>query len=357
MAKQEPGLFGLVNTNKDFFSPESWGKNQFNNTFPVSLACYMASKAIDPIYLCLDKSRQLAHTNINISDLFGLPVSSPDLHFFFEGQFTPYLTMVINGLEGVDLVTINKATSKQLRALEIKLTAIPDHTTIDAVIENQGTEIVVRPQTISYLALSIAQNFQNDFDRKFLRDILEPINLDVFDWREPENIRPQIANMVEALQIICTHKIENQKPILLQTIWRTEGNLSILSENCFDIFVWSDFGFINMFAPSAISSPLNKITRPARTVCWLTKMLYDFAINGRIEPRKIQDELTYNTRNDKSFALSGVVTNPLMKCKELAKPRIKKVAIKEIILGDAQKLLKPERRLDAAILGTPGLFN
>ncbi|MBE7535457.1 MAG: HindVP family restriction endonuclease [Anaerolineales bacterium] len=357
MTKQEPSLFGLLNTNKDFSDEKSWGKNQFNNTFPASLACYMASKGIEPVYLCMGKDKKLSHGKINVSDLFGLSSTSPDLHFFFEGQFTPYSTMVIDGLEGVDLVTSNKTSHQQLRALEIKLTAVPDQTTIDSDIENQGAEIVVRPQTISYLALSIAQNFASTSGKKYLRDIIEPINKKIPDWGEPENIRPHINEMVEALRTIAVYKTENQKPMLLQTIWKTEGNLSILSENCFDIFVWSDFGFVNMFADSAIFSPQNKVTRPARTVCWLTKMLYDFSVQGRIEPRKIQDELTYNTRNDKSFALGGVVTNPLMKCKELTKPRIKKSAIKEIILGEGYKLLRPERRLDAAILGTPGLFD
>lgn len=357
MAKQEPGLFGLVNSNKDFSNYESWGKNQFNNTFPTSLACYMGSKGIDPVYLCMGKNKKISQKYITVSDLFGLPALSADLHFFFEGQFAPYSTMVIDGLEGVDLVTSNKVTNRQLRALEIKLTAIPDHTTVDSAVENQGSEIVVRPQTISYLALSITRNFLGKSDKKYLKAILEPINSKISDWGEPENVRPYIEDMVEALKNICVYKIENQNPLLLQTIWRTEGNSSILSDHCFDIFVWSDFGFINMFADSAISSNPNRVTRPARTVCWLTKMLYDFSVDERIQPRKIQDELTYNTRNDKAFALSGVITNSLMKRKELVIPRIKKAAITNIILGDGHKLLKPERRLDAAILSTPGLFD
>jgi HindVP restriction endonuclease len=38
-------------------------------------------------------------------------------------------------------------------------------------------------------------------------------------------------------------------------------------------------------------------------------------------------------------------------------PRVNKNAIKEIILGGGQSYLSPERRLDAAILNTPGLFD
>jgi len=30
------GLFGLNHSNRDFSQRESWGKNQFNNSFPAS---------------------------------------------------------------------------------------------------------------------------------------------------------------------------------------------------------------------------------------------------------------------------------------------------------------------------------
>ena len=86
-------------------------------------------------------------------------------------------------------------------------------------------------------------------------------------------------------------------------------------------------------------------------------MLYDFASNGAIDFKEIIDRLTYNTKNDKAFAVSGAITNTYMRCPELTTPRIHKDAIKEIILGGGQNFLSPERRLDAAILNTPGLFD
>ena len=51
----KPGLFGLANSNKDFSDEMSWGKNQFNNTFPVALANYMASRKMSPVYIRLNK--------------------------------------------------------------------------------------------------------------------------------------------------------------------------------------------------------------------------------------------------------------------------------------------------------------
>ena len=66
--------------------------------------------------------------------------------------------------------------------------------------------------------------------------------------------------------------------------------------------------------------------------------------------------LTYNTKNDKAFSASGRKTQPFMRSPELLKPRIRKDEIRNIILGSGEKLLSPERRFDAAILNTPGLF-
>ena len=85
-------------------------------------------------------------------------------------------------------------------------------------------------------------------------------------------------------------------------------------------------------------------------------MLYDFAVHGTVNFGSIIDRLTYNTKNDKAFAVSGMVTNPYMQCQELTVPRVNKDAVKEIILGGGQNFLSPERRLDAIILNTPGLF-
>lgn len=40
----EPRLFGIAQSNRR--PDELWGKNSFNNAFPVALACYMWEQAI-----------------------------------------------------------------------------------------------------------------------------------------------------------------------------------------------------------------------------------------------------------------------------------------------------------------------
>lgn len=70
----------------------------------------------------------------------------------------------------------------------------------------------------------------------------------------------------------------------------------------------------------------------------------------------IVNTLAYRYKTDKAFAISGRLTNPFMKCKELVCPRVSKFEIKNIILGDGQKLLRPERRFDAYLVSHPELF-
>lgn len=351
----KPGLFGLEFTNRDFTKPKYWGKNQFNSSFPASLACYMHSKGVNPVYLRLDKNKNVAHAEISLPELFGLAPLSNELHFAFETTFSIYVTYAKGTVPRADLVTMNRSSKppQLLRALEVKLTALPDNTTYQSSEENYGCEIVVRPDTIVYLALGLAQVYRDERD-----DLMNLLNVvDVADWEEINDVLPHIGSMADAIDRALIAKINEQLPFLMQPIWKTDGKSQVLAEQCFDMFIWSDFGFTRLFTNTALRENAKGITRNARSVVWLFKMLYDFAQNGSIDFKSIIDRLTYNTKNDKAFAVSGAVTNSFMRCPQLTTPRVNKNAIKEIILGGGQNYLSPERRLDAAILNTPGLFD
>lgn len=234
------------------------------------------------------------------------------------------------------------------------MTALPDNTTCALNEESYGCEIVVRPDTIVYLALGIAEIYKDE--KKSLLKTLAPTCNGIKDWEEIAEIKPRIKDMTKALDNVFVSKLKNQTPFLMQPIWKTVGKSGRLADQCLDIFVWSDFSFTRLFIDIALKRD-SGISRPARSVVWLYKMLYDFSLNGGIDFQQIIDRLTYNTKNDKAFAVSGIVTNPYMRCSQLTTPRIHKAAIKEIILGGGQNFLSPERRLDAIILNTPGLFD
>jgi hypothetical protein len=125
-------------------------------------------------------------------------------------------------------------------------------------------------------------------------------------------------------------------------------------EQLLDVFVWSNFALTRLFS-DARQVP-QRVDRPTRSLIWLIRMLYEYGHHGRFDSKTIIDSLTYNTKNDKAFSASGRKTQPLMRSSQLLKPRIHRDEIRNIIIGGGERLLSPERRFDAAILNTPGLF-
>ena len=351
----KPGLFGLEHSNRDFASAASWGKNQFNSSFPAALACWMGFNSIKPVYLRL-QNNILVHESIAIESLFGFSANNEHLFFSFEDVFTPYTDLIIGKTPRADLVTRNSSKNSQaLSAFEIKLTALPDSTTFNKKNEQfWGCEIVVRPDTIVYIALSIADAYRNS--RAQLLAILQPASQDIADWTDGQEVAPQIPRMVLALETLFQNLPSCEIPLLMQPIFKTLGKKSTLAESCFDIFVWSNLAISKLFFDQSKTRE-SKITRPERSSVWLFKMLLDYGLTGKINAENIKDSLTYNTKNDKAFACAGSITNPYMKSPQLENPRIPKMALREIILGGGQNFLSPERRLDAIIVNTPGLFD
>lgn len=358
MTKVEPGLFGIKRSNRDFKEADAWGKNQFNNAFPAALCCFLDDQDIKPVYLKLNSNNSLEHDLIEVSELYGASPKSEDIFYAFEANYTPFQKLVIGSLPRVDLVTQDIKNETCIKAVEIKLTALPDNSTCNLGDDKYSCEIVVRPDTIVYLACSIAQLF-----KKNVSDIMKFIPAEIHeidDWTEPENVIPYIKTMVVSIDNLMLEKLDVQEPIVMQPIWKTNGKRAILSDNAFDVFVWSNFAFVKLFLDVADKEfdEKTRITRQIRTVIWLFKMLYDYGTseNNQFNHRQIIDTMGYNTRNDKAFAVSGIVTHRYLSHEHLVKPRISKYDLRNIILGGGQNYLSPERRLDAIIVNSPELF-
>jgi hypothetical protein len=358
MTDEKPGLFGIQHSNRDFTQNETWGKNQFNSSFPAGLTNYLSSKGLENNYLILDKDLKVKHSKISTTELFGINPTSDDLFFSFESPYTPYQQLVIGHLPRVDLVTQLRSNGQCLRPIEIKLTALPDNSTCILNEQYYGCEIVIRPDTIVYLACSIVFNFKDNLPQ--LKNLIGDSFDNIKDWSDGSEVWRYITPIIASIDKVILSILEKQEPLVMQPIWKTNGKSPKLVENCLDIFIWSNFAFTQLFldvARGELKEGVNKITRQVRTIIWLFKMLYDFSKDGQFNHSKIIDELSYNTKNDKAFAVSGRITQRYMACEELTKPRIQKKEIKEIILGGGQNLLSPERRFDAIIFNSPELFN
>lgn len=311
----KPHLFGLNRSNRDFSLRETWGKNQFNSSFPVSLCCYMSSKGILANYLSIENA-EIKCSSIDIKDVFEIEPENENTFFAFETSHS------------------------------IKLTALPDHTTCDLTDADFGSEIVIRPDSIVYLACSLAEILKESLAN--CMDI--PNNVDHLDWSEPKQVIPLFPHILSTLNNLCSRADTIQTPFLLQPVWKTLGKSPRLADNCLDIFIWSDVAFVKFILEiSNLNVNVLSINRQTRTAIWLYKMLVDIVKYGRFNHHKIIDLCSYNTKNDKAFASSGMITNVFMKSERLERPIIMKSEIKNIILGGGQELLSPERRFDAII--------
>lgn len=354
---ETPALFGLTqsNANKDFTQAAAWGKNSFNNCFPVALLCYMQHQHIAPVYLTLDENGEVAHQKITATSLFGIAYDSAHIFFAFEYTYGQNQRFVKGTLPRIDLVVMDQspnAVNPWLRALEIKLTALPDNSTCQLSEAEYGCELVARPNTIVHLTLEIVSGYAEQ--RRELLDRLHPISEPCFDWESEENLLEWMPDILERLRELLLAKVKNQTPLVVQPIWKTIGKSPRLHENCLDVFVWSASAFAKLLLDAAEQRNVTKLSRARRSVLWMMKMLVDFAQEGKIDPGTVS--VGFSRQTDKAFALSGRKTHPYMACAELSHPRVRKTEIQQIILGHGEKLLSPERRFDAIIANSPELF-
>ena len=349
-----PTLFGLnqSNTNKDFRQAKAWGKNSFNNSFPIALLCYMQSQNIAPIYLTLGESWNIVPKKIDVNSVFGHAYNSDDIYFAFEYTYGQNQQFDKGTLPRIDLVVMDNSNSESpwLRALEIKLTALPDNSTCNLSEEQYGCELVVRPNTITHLTLDIISEYAEH--QSELSGILRPIFQNDFDWESENSMLERIPDIIQTIESMLLAKVDNQIPLVIQPVWKTVGKSARRHEHCLDVFVWSTFAFTKLLVDAAKRG--NKFSRPKRAVFWVIKMLSDFATNGKIDPQTVS--IGFSNQTDKALALNGKRTHPYMFCSELVNPRIKKTEIKNIILGQGEKLLSPERRFDAILANSPELF-
>ncbi len=258
----KPGLYGITHSNRDFSDQYYWGKNQFNSSFPVALACFMRDSGINAVYLRIDKNRKIIHDELPIQDLFGSKLPNENLYFSFESRYEPYRQFVHDELETIDLVVKNAQSEDFIHPVEIKLTTLPDNTTEGLPENKYGCELVIRSPTMRYMALSMAMSLQKYF--KEIRDLFEPSCLKVRNWDNPDEIKNKLPGMLDALEKFVSNYRKYEKPLLMQPIWKTIGKSPNLADNCLDLFVWSDFALTRLFMDSALDNESSKISRQQR---------------------------------------------------------------------------------------------
>lgn len=313
------------------------------------------AKKISPVYLTLDSNMDVITKYIDVNTIFGHVYDSKDIFFAFEYIYGQNQQYVQGDLPRIDLVVKKKSISGNpwLRALEIKLTALPDNSTCNLSENEYGCELVIRPNTIVHLTLEIINAYSQNIQQ--LSKILQPLFKKGYDLEVEENALSKIPEIIQIVKSVLLATPKVQIPFVIQPIWKTVGKSAQLHENCLDAFVWSTSALAKILLDTAEQGQSKSFTRAKRSVWWVIKMLSDYAKQQIIDPQTVR--IGFSKQTDKAFALRGKRTHPYMSCLELSQPRISKTEIKNIILGNGEKLLSPERRFDAILVNSPELFS
>ena len=166
-----------------------------------------------------------------------------------------------------------------------------------------------------------------------------------FEWGDL--LEEDEEEIQQALKEIVHNMGTSQTPFILQAVWRSEGQTPDLSENCLDVFAWSNAALVLLFTEKGGDRGLTSCVR-------IAKILVDIVQHGKSDWSVVEEEYPNPGQGGKAFASGGSGTQPYMSCDSLRSPRIGKKEISSIILGNGQKLLKPERRFDASLYFNAG---
>ena len=343
-------LYGISHSNRK--SSALWGKNQFNSTFPTALACYMRDKGIPAVYLSLGEDLAVTVSEITIDELFNSEEPNERLRFDFESPFAPYQNYALDAIRGIDLVVKHEGDSTDTgwrRALEVKLTVIPDNTTCARPEADWSPELVIRPASTKYCALGIYH--RNRARKDEIRDIFQQLCGNFQHWDSPHELLDKRSSLLESLSQFQSTFRGAQQPFLIQPIWKTEGKSPSLAAKAFDLFVWSDFALCRAFVEKSLETA-EGVNRYMRECARLARVLYVLSTQERANLGQIYTQMVYNLQSDKAFSLPGSSTRGYLNTPRRLEPALPREVVAEIILNGGEKLLSPERRFDATIYFT-----
>lgn len=344
------GLFGIEHSNRR--TNDHWGKNCFNSSFPAATASYMLENNIPAIYINLAEVNgdlKVVATEIPIKDVFNCgDLHATDLYFAFESVFEPYQEYSFDQIDGIDLV-IKDTQGRFLSPLEVKLTVLPDNTTHRKPEDQWGSEVVVRSATTSYCALGMYDAVKAD--ARHVRELFEDACSGIQSWDNDFEMTHKLPSLCESIDAFQHSYYTRQKPLLMQTLWKTQGKSPFLADQAFDIVVWSDYAFSRLFIDASYEAA-NTMSRPMRATARLAKCLWELSKSGKIRVVDIYRQMAFGNQTDKEFAVPGNKWRTYVTTPRVFRPRLSKDVINEVIEPGYIERLSPERRFDQTLYFT-----
>ena len=344
------GLFGIEHSNRS--EDDHWGKNCFNSSFPAATANYMMANDIPAIYIHLDiidGKPTVVASEIPIREVFNCGDKTADeLYYAFESVFTPYQEYSFDAIDGIDLV-IKDLDGNFLSPLEVKLTVLPDNTTYKKSEENWGSEMVVRSATTSYCALGMFDAVKDD--AREVRAIFEEACSSIQGWDNDFEMTHKVPTLSNSIDEFQRRYYTRQKPLLMQTLWKTQVKSPLLADQAFDIVIWSDYAFSRLFIDASYETS-NTMSRPMRATARLARCLWELSKSGKIRVVDIYRQMAFGNQTDKEFSIPGNKWRNYVETPRTARPILPKDAVQSIIEDGYIEKLSPERRFDQTLYFT-----
>lgn len=344
------GLFGITHSNRS--ADDHWGKNRFNSSFPAATASYMLEHNIPAIYIKLEEINgelKVVPSEISIRDVFNCGDRSlTDLYFSFESIFAPYQQYSFDSIDGIDLV-IKDINGDFLAPLEVKLTVLPTSATSNYPENQWGSELVVRAATTSYCALGMFDAVKNE--ARQVREIFEEACSSIQMWDNDYEMTHKMPLLINSVNTFQRRYHDRQKPLLMQTLWKTQGQSPILAEQAFDIVIWSDYAFSRLFLDGS-DEVASTMKRGMRASARLARCLWELSKSGKIRVVDIYRQMAFGNQTDKEFAVGGSQWRKYVTSDRIMNLALNKDVVHEIIETGYIERLMPERRFDQTLYFT-----
>lgn len=313
----------------------------------------MMSHNIPAIYIRLDYINNrlcVVADTIPIKDVFRSGNRIPsDLYFSFESIFDPYQKYSFDAIDGIDLV-VKDINGQFLSPLEVKLTVLPTDSTSRMPEDRWGCELVIRSATTLYCALGM---FDSVSDRScHIRDIFEESCSSIQMWDNDYEMTHKMPLLCQSVNRFQTEYFQYQKPLLMQTVWKTQGKSPQLAEQAFDIVIWSDYAFSRLFLDSAADETATTMSRPMRASARLARCLWELSKSGKIRVVDIYRQMAFGNQTDKEFAVNGSKWRKYVPSDRILTPILPRTVVHDIIEDGYIKYLSPERRFDQTLYFT-----
>jgi type-2 restriction enzyme hgiDI len=347
----ESGLYGIVHSNRS--AEQHWSKNCFNSSFPTAMANYMMAKELPALYVTLGKKNgklTVCSTQISIRELFrcgSLPADSLD--FCFESIFEPYQAYSFDKIDGIDLV-IKNLSGTPLAPLEVKLTVLPTSDSSGKSPSQWGCELVVRSATTSYCAFGMFDAIKERHAE--IREIFEPACSSIQSWDNTFEMSHKTGALCEALDRFEERFFANQRPLVMEPIWKTQGQSPLLDEQAFCLVVWSDYAFSRLFIDRAKTDGVKDMTRYMRAAAKFARCLWELGKSGKIHVNDIYRQMAFGNQTDKEFAVHASMWRRYVDADRLPDFMLRREILHEIIMEGFIERLRPERRFDQTLYFT-----